>query len=91
MSEITFYQDPISQPCRAVLALLHLGNIKFDEKIVNLFKRENRLPEYLAVNPFGTLPTLVHKKLALGESNAILTYLCEAFPNELGKYAGSNI
>jgi glutathione S-transferase len=34
---------------------------------------------------------LTHNKLVLCESNAILTYLCEAFPNEAGKYTGTTI
>jgi len=54
-------------------------------------KQEQRQPEYKAINPFGTVPTLVHNKLTLCESNAILYYLCEAFPAELGKYGGANL
>ena len=35
-------------------------------------------PEYLAMNPNGTVPTLVEDGFVLWESNAILRYLCTA-------------
>ena len=35
-------------------------------------------PEYLAMNPNGTVPTLVEGEFVLWESNAILRYLCAA-------------
>ena len=40
------------------------------------------------VNPAGTIPVVKHGKLAIAESNAILTYLCDTFPN-LKSYAGT--
>jgi glutathione S-transferase len=32
------------------------------------------------MNPFGKVPFITHEDLKLGESNAILVYLCEAYP-----------
>ena len=47
-------------------------------------------PEYRAMNPNGTVPTLVEDEFVLWESNAILRYLCAAnapgspmWPNDL--------
>ena len=37
MSSLKIYQETISQPCRAVLSLLHIGKIKFEEIYVNLY------------------------------------------------------
>ena len=51
-------------------------------------KGEQRTPEYLAINELGAVPCLTHGNLSLGESNAIMTYLCDAFPNELQQYKG---
>jgi len=34
---LTLYYHILSQPARAVLALMNLGRIKFDGKVVNLF------------------------------------------------------
>ena len=85
---LKFYYDPISQPSRAVLALLNIGKIKFEHKVLALFKGEHKQPEFTSLTPFGSLPCLQHGEFVLGESNAILTYLCEAFPSTLESYAG---
>ena len=37
-------------------------------------------PEYLAINPGGTVPMLLHDSLALTENLAILGYLADLFP-----------
>jgi glutathione S-transferase len=39
----------------------------------------NRDPEYLALNPNGTLPTLVDGDFVLWESNTIVRYLAESY------------
>lgn len=87
---LTLYYHPISQPSRAVLALLGIGNIKYEGKVLELFKGETRTPQYLELNPFGGVPFITHDKLHLAESNAILTHICEAYPNELKGYYGAD-
>lgn len=57
---------PASQPSRAALALLDLGKIKYEKIVVNLFTRENRGPEFMAINPFGTVPCLQHGNFSIG-------------------------
>lgn len=42
--------------------------------------KEQQRPEFLALNPHGKIPVLVHDDFALPESDAILWYLAEAFP-----------
>jgi glutathione S-transferase len=91
MSSLTLYYHPLSQPSRAVLALLHIGGIKYEGKIIDLLKGEQHSAEFKAINPFGTVPCLVHDRLILGESNAILSYLCDAFPAELKDFKGETI
>jgi len=44
-------------------------------------KREHLSPEYLKINPRGIVPTLVHDGLVIRESQVILEYLEDAFPN----------
>ncbi len=44
-------------------------------------KREHFSPEYLKINPRGIVPTLVHDKRVIRESQVILEYLDDAFPN----------
>ncbi len=43
---------------------------------------DQRKPEYLAVNPNGTVPTLVDGDLTLFESAAIVQYLADKFPDK---------
>ena len=43
-------------------------------------KREHFSPEYLKINPRGIVPTLVHDGKVIRESQVILEYLDDAFP-----------
>src|SRR5438093_13271747 len=42
---------------------------------------EQKRPEYLALNPNGVVPTLVHGDRVLYESNVITEYLDDGFPD----------
>jgi glutathione S-transferase len=48
---------------------------------VNLRQFENHRPEYLALNPNGVVPTLVHDGTVIVESTFINEYLDEVFPD----------
>jgi len=75
----TLYTTPLSANGRKVLAVSrHLGLVP-EVKLVNVYKGEGRTPEYLAINPWGKIPTLVDGDLTLWESNAILQYIAEAY------------
>jgi glutathione S-transferase len=47
---------------------------------VDLAKGESRTPEFLRINPHGKVPVLVDGDFALPESDAILWYLGEKYP-----------
>jgi glutathione S-transferase len=66
----------VSQPARAVKALIDIGKIKCKFSNIDLFKLEQKKANYLSINPMGTVPTLVHNNLKITESIAILAYLC---------------
>ncbi len=70
------YYFPSPNPQKVKFALLELG-IECDMVPVDLPKREQRTPEFLAINPFGRVPVLVDGDLKLWESYAILSYLGE--------------
>lgn len=41
---LTLYYHPLSQPSRAAIALLKLGNINYEGKVVDLMGKENKSP-----------------------------------------------
>ena len=53
---------------------------RFDE--VDVFAEEGVPPDYLALNPFGMIPTLVHGELVLYETTAITRYIDEITPGD---------
>jgi glutathione S-transferase len=76
---LTLYTTPLSANGRKPLAVCrHLG-IEADIKRVDVYKGQGRTPEYLSINPWGKIPTLVDGDFTLWESNAILQYLSEAY------------
>jgi glutathione S-transferase len=75
----TLYSTPLSANGRKVMAATHHLKLQPEVKLINVYKGEGRAPEYLAINPWGKIPTLVDGELTLWESNAILQYLSEAY------------
>lgn len=84
--QVTLYQDPGSQPCRAVWAFLKINKIEHEVKLIQIIKGETKSPEYLKINPFGNVPcltiTVEGKTHTLLESAAILRFLANYFDCE---------
>lgn len=51
-------------------------------KLVNIRKQEQKTPDYLAINPMGKIPALVHDGVAVTEAAAICTYLADAYADK---------
>ncbi|WP_106476848.1 glutathione S-transferase family protein [Phytohalomonas tamaricis] len=78
---ITLYAHRLSQPSRAVEILLRELSIDYDFHEVDFAGGETRTEWFADINAFQTVPALVAtdaegEKLALGESQAIMMYLC---------------
>ncbi|XP_018799502.1 PREDICTED: glutathione S-transferase 1-like [Bactrocera latifrons] len=86
MVKIDLYAIGGSAPCRAVLLTLKALNVPFEYKLVNLMTGENRTPEYLAINPHGTVPTLVDDGVVLTDSHAIITYMVDKYGTDDSLY-----
>ena len=54
---------------------LALAHVPFSFRTVNLKYGAQKLPDYLAVNRYGQVPTLRHRGLTIVQSNVILDYL----------------
>jgi glutathione S-transferase len=70
------YYFPSPNPQKIRFALNELG-LDCETVAVDLVKREQRSPEFLALNPCGRVPVLTDGDLTLWESHAILAYLGE--------------
>lgn len=71
------WKSTCSRKVRICLAEKQLAYISFP---LNLSSFEHHRPEYLALNPNGYVPTLVHDGTPLIESTVINEYLDDAFP-----------
>ena len=76
---ITFYTHPMSRGMTVHWLLEELG-APYEMKILDFDKREHKAPEYLAINPMGKVPAIVHRGVVVTESAAICVYLADAFP-----------
>ena len=78
---ITLYDSPGSPCARRVRAVLLEKGLAWITRLVDLTRMEQKRPEYLALNPNGVVPTLVHGDRVLYESNVITEYLDDVFPD----------
>jgi glutathione S-transferase/GST-like protein len=62
-----------------MLALME-KNVAFHSHYLDLLNFDQHKPEYLAINPQGTIPAMLHGDRVLTESTAIMEYIDEAFP-----------
>lgn len=90
------YLDPCTVNSRKVLAGLELLGTQYNLNHVDYFTGGHKAPEYLKVNPHGTVPSMVVDDLAITESNAILQYAADldggnsAYPKDLKTRADVN-
>jgi glutathione S-transferase len=76
---IDCYYMPGSAPCRAVLLAAKNLGVELNLKLVNLMAGEHLKPEFIAMNPQHTIPTLDDNGFYLSESRAIIQYLANAY------------
>jgi len=76
---IVFYYNPMSR-ARIVHWMLEELGVPYEMRLVNLEKGEQKKPEFLAVNPMGKIPAIVHRGVVVTETAAICAYLADAFP-----------
>jgi glutathione S-transferase len=77
--KIVFYHAPRSRAGATLLLLEELG-APYELRVLNLDKNEQRQPAYMAVNPMGKVPAIVHGDALITEQVAIYIYLADLFP-----------
>jgi glutathione S-transferase len=77
---IAFYHNPQSRG-RIVHWMLEEINVPYEIKVVDFDKKEHKSPDFLAINPMGKIPAIVHRDTVVTECAAICAYLADAFPS----------
>ncbi len=77
--EMVFYHWPRSRARMAHWMLEEVG-ATYRVQLVNLDKGEHKQSTFLAINPMGKLPALVHRGTVITETGAIIAYLADEFP-----------
>lgn len=77
-SSMTLFSDPCSQYSHRVRIVLAEKGVTVDIEDID---SDSVTEEILEANPYGTLPTLVDRDLALYESKVVMEYLDERFPH----------
>jgi glutathione S-transferase len=76
---VTFYHNPMSRG-RIAHWMLEESGAPYEIKVVDFEKMEHKSKDYLAINPMGKIPAIVHRGTVITESAAICAYLADAFP-----------
>jgi glutathione S-transferase len=82
MPQLELYNAPQSTCSQRVRFVLNAKGLAFDERRLDLFSGDQLRPEYLAINPNGVVPALVHDGRAILDSSVIAEYLDEVFTAE---------
>jgi glutathione S-transferase len=64
-----------------VMLTLEVKRLKYESKLLEFSKGENKAPAYLQLNPRGKVPTLKDGDFVVYESLAIMNYLDRKYPN----------
>jgi glutathione S-transferase len=67
---------------KKVRMCLYEKQIDFTSHLLDLQKFEQHRPDYLALNPDGVVPTLVHRGRTIVESSVIIDYLDDCFTHQ---------
>ena len=85
---IYFYHGHGSPYSWRVWLALDAKGVTYDTKIMSFAAVDTRKPEFVALNPRHTVPTIVDDGHAVWESVAILEYLDERFSSGAKLYPG---
>lgn len=78
MTAIIFYTNPMSRG-RIVRWMLEEVGQPYETRVLE-YGPEMKSPDYLAINPMGKVPTVVHGDSVITEAAACCAYLAAAFP-----------
>jgi glutathione S-transferase len=77
--QVVFYTNPMTRG-RIVHWMLEELGAPYDMRVLSLENSEQKTPQFLAINPMGKVPVIVHRGVVVTETAAICVYLADAFP-----------
>lgn len=80
-TELVLYHAWMSSASRRVRFCLEEKGLPYVGIFVRLLKNEQNTPQYLALNPNGVVPTLLHRGRPIIESTVINEYLEDVYPD----------
>lgn len=79
MTDLVFYTNPMSRG-RIIRWMLEEVGQPYETRVLNWDTGDAKSAEYLAVNPMGKVPAIVHDGVVVTECAAICASLADAFP-----------
>ena len=76
---VTLFHSPQSRSAGALILLEELG-ADYELHVLDLKKGEQRRADYLAINPMGKVPAIVHDGALVTEQGAVYAYLADLSP-----------
>ena len=77
--KVTLFHSPNTRSSGALTLLEELG-VPYELHVLNMKAGENRQSAYLALNPMGKVPAILHGDVLITEQVAIGLYLADLFP-----------
>lgn len=78
---LELYNAAASTCSQRVRQALHEKGLQYVDRVLDFAKGEHITPEFLKLNPNGTVPALVHDGRAIPDSSVIMEYLEDVFPD----------
>jgi len=79
MADIILYHIAPSRSSMVLWLLEELGQ-PYEVRLLDMKAGENRQPAFLAINPMGKVPTIIHKGVTISEAPAICLHLADCYP-----------
>lgn len=79
MSDLVFYTNPMSRG-RIIRWMLEEVGQPYETRVLQWETGAAKSADYLAINPMGKVPAIVHDGVVVTECAAICAYLADAFP-----------
>lgn len=80
MTNLVFYTNPMSRG-RIIRWMLEEVGQPYETKVLRWETGDAKAADYLAINPMGKVPAIVHDGVVVTECAAICAYLADIFPD----------